>query len=178
MRQERAEAGGGSAMLTPKQEECLLLVREGRTSKEIARQLGISIVAVNERLDRARSVLGAATRQEAARIYVALATHERIMHDPATIALPRDSAAVPASAEAEQPEPLNRVREMRSTFGAPEDLSRSGLVEAIRSIEPHDLGTRSRLALTLMGALAMLMVFGGLSLFLYLVVAIGRVLLG
>lgn len=55
--------------LTAKQCECLELVLQHQTSKQIAQSLGISPHTVNQRLDSARRVLGAATRLDAAVLY-------------------------------------------------------------------------------------------------------------
>ena len=59
----------GTASLTEKQIEVLEMTLLRMSSKEIARELGISFRSVDKRLDGARMKLGAATRGEAARIY-------------------------------------------------------------------------------------------------------------
>jgi len=56
------------ASLTAEQFEALCLVRDGFTSKQIAQRLCISRWAVDQRVDRARARLGAADRNEAARM--------------------------------------------------------------------------------------------------------------
>lgn len=58
--------------LTEGQKACLRLVDEHRTSKEIARILGISPYTVDQRLSLARKKLGAASRIEAARVFAEL----------------------------------------------------------------------------------------------------------
>jgi DNA-binding CsgD family transcriptional regulator len=55
--------------LTFKQREVLLLVSEGLTSKEIARKLGISESAVNQRIEVIRQRLGGMSRASIARLY-------------------------------------------------------------------------------------------------------------
>ncbi|NWM25165.1 helix-turn-helix transcriptional regulator, partial [Escherichia coli] len=60
------------AGLTAEQAEVLRLVQQNLSSKEIARLLGISKSAIDQRLDRARQVLGASSRREAARIFAGL----------------------------------------------------------------------------------------------------------
>lgn len=57
------------ARLTPGQRECLDLVDDHATSKEIARQLGISRHTVDARLRSAIQTLGVSSRREAAVIY-------------------------------------------------------------------------------------------------------------
>lgn len=56
--------------LTEGQKACLRLVDDHHTSKEIARLLGISPFTVDQRLDAARRKLGAASRKDAAKIFV------------------------------------------------------------------------------------------------------------
>lgn len=55
--------------LTDKQKEVLALVAEGMTSKEIARKIGISESAVNQRIEVIRQRLGGKSRTSIARIY-------------------------------------------------------------------------------------------------------------
>lgn len=57
--------------LTAAQLDVLKLVALRRTSKEIARELGISPVTVDQRIKRAQAILGAASRSEAARMLIA-----------------------------------------------------------------------------------------------------------
>jgi DNA-binding CsgD family transcriptional regulator len=59
--------------LTPKERDCLRLVLENHSSKQIARQLGISQTSVDTHVRRARAKLGIADRYAAARL---LATWE------------------------------------------------------------------------------------------------------
>lgn len=56
------------ALLSPKERECLRLVLENRSSKQIARQLGISQTSVDTHVRRARAKLGTQDRYEAARL--------------------------------------------------------------------------------------------------------------
>ncbi|MFM5918340.1 MAG: helix-turn-helix transcriptional regulator [Novosphingobium sp.] len=55
--------------LTDKQSEVLTLVAEGLTSKEIARNLGISESAVNQRIETIRQRLGGMPRSQIARLH-------------------------------------------------------------------------------------------------------------
>lgn len=59
-------------LLTEGQKQCLRLVGDHLTSKEIARQLGISHFTVDQRLDAARRKMNARSRKEAARVFIAL----------------------------------------------------------------------------------------------------------
>lgn len=67
---EDGESGaGGLAGLTDKQRDVLDLLIEHKTSKEIARALGISPHTVDQRIFFAKEKLGAASRNEAAAAY-------------------------------------------------------------------------------------------------------------
>ena len=55
--------------LTDKQREVLTYVSEGLTSKEIARKLGVSESAVNQRIEMIRQRLGGLPRAQIARLY-------------------------------------------------------------------------------------------------------------
>jgi DNA-binding CsgD family transcriptional regulator len=69
---DSAPAAAASVELTEGQKECLRLVDDHLTSKEIARFLGISHFTVDQRLDAARRKLNAATRKDAAKIFAAI----------------------------------------------------------------------------------------------------------
>jgi len=66
---EHSDAEFLLAGLTAKQREVLDLLIEHKTSKEIARQLGISPHTVDQRIQFAKDKLGAASRNEAAVVY-------------------------------------------------------------------------------------------------------------
>ena len=69
MGREHSEGDIILAGLTRKQREVLDLLIEHKTSKEIARTLGISPHTVDQRIQFAKDKLGAATRNEAAAAY-------------------------------------------------------------------------------------------------------------
>lgn len=54
--------------LTPQERECLRLVAQQRSSKEIASELGISKASVDTYCNRARAKLGVASRRDAAQL--------------------------------------------------------------------------------------------------------------
>lgn len=58
--------------LTPRENEVLSLVREGRSSKEIARDLGITRATVRCHVQRVLTKLGVATRLQAAALITAM----------------------------------------------------------------------------------------------------------
>ena len=82
MGRQQSESEIVLAGLTDKQREVLDLLIEHKTSKEIARILGISPHTVDQRIQFAKEKLGAANRNEAAAVYRRLAelcgqlTHE------------------------------------------------------------------------------------------------------
>src|SRR6476469_3479540 len=55
-------------LLTPRERECLRLVDQHLSSKQIARELGMSKTSVDTYCDRARRKLGVPDRYEAARM--------------------------------------------------------------------------------------------------------------
>jgi DNA-binding CsgD family transcriptional regulator len=66
------EARERIGVLTPKERECLRLVAQQRSSKEIARELGISKASVDTYCNRARAKLGVSTRRLAAQLVLDL----------------------------------------------------------------------------------------------------------
>jgi DNA-binding CsgD family transcriptional regulator len=75
--------------LSEGQKDCLRLVGDHFTSKEIARQLGISHFTVDQRLNAARKKLNAANRTEAAKLFASIEEgniYERLVYQPHTVA--------------------------------------------------------------------------------------------
>jgi len=69
-------------LLTPKERDCLRLVMERRSSKQIARQLGISRTSVDTYVRRAREKLGLKDRYAAARLLEAWQRGEVLTAEP------------------------------------------------------------------------------------------------
>lgn len=86
--------------LTPQERECLKLVAEQRSSKEIAHVLGISKASVDTYCNRARAKLGVSSRREAARIVRALEAERTA----------QPSAPAPVEAEERAPSKSGRWR--------------------------------------------------------------------
>lgn len=112
--------------LTDKQRECLDLLLERKTSKQIARLLGIAKPTVDQRLTAARNILGARDRDETALAYGRLKhLYDRITYDP--VALPLRPALVPSDFPdgdlssllelSDHVAPGDRIRGVRSPFG-------------------------------------------------------------
>jgi DNA-binding CsgD family transcriptional regulator len=77
------EAARRLAKLTDKQHEVLSLVVQRKTSKQIARILGISKPAVDQRIASARDTLGVASRDDAALLFMQTTTaYDRVIYDP------------------------------------------------------------------------------------------------
>src|SRR5436309_1873743 len=68
MRAKTAITEDPAGLLTPRERECLRLVDQHLSSKQIARELGMSKTSVDTYCDRARRKLGVEDRYSAARI--------------------------------------------------------------------------------------------------------------
>ena len=83
------------ARLTDKQRACLDLLVERKTSKQIARELDIAKVTVDQRIRSARDILGASNRDEAAIIYARLKPiYDRVIYDPVGLAQSSPSLSI------------------------------------------------------------------------------------
>ncbi len=83
--------------LSERQKDCLRLVAAHLTSKEIARQLGVSRFTVDQRLDTARRTLGVSSRKEAALLFARFESSdgtisERFVYEPHALASRPDFA--------------------------------------------------------------------------------------
>jgi DNA-binding CsgD family transcriptional regulator len=86
--------------LTPKERECLRLVAQQRSSKEIARELGISKASVDTYCNRARAKLGVANRRAAAQLVVMMEGANEPAAEPAPAPAAAPAAAAPPVAVA------------------------------------------------------------------------------
>ncbi|MGX5714356.1 sigma factor-like helix-turn-helix DNA-binding protein [Sphingopyxis terrae subsp. ummariensis] len=99
--------------LTGKQRACLDLLLERKTSKEIARRLGISKFTVDQRLRTARVVLGAASRDDTALRYARLKRIcDRVAYHPVDV--PAAATIVPSDFADGGPE---AILDMRDSVG-------------------------------------------------------------
>jgi DNA-binding CsgD family transcriptional regulator len=74
------------ARLTEKQRQCLHLVVLRKTSKEIARELGISKPTVDQRIASARDILGVSSRDAAAMLFAKYdEKYDRVIYDPVQV---------------------------------------------------------------------------------------------
>jgi DNA-binding CsgD family transcriptional regulator len=83
---------GERSELTEGQKACLRLVNDHRTSKEIARVLGISPFTVDQRLEFARRKLDAASRRDAAKMFAAMegGISQPLAYEPEWVEPPAD----------------------------------------------------------------------------------------
>lgn len=81
-------------LLTPQERECLRLVAQQRSSKEIAQELGISKASVDTYCNRARAKLGVTSRREAAQLVLEAAAGAPVTGFAPPLATPGDGPAV------------------------------------------------------------------------------------
>lgn len=116
MKQDRFER------LTEKQRECLRLVFMHRSSKEIARELGVGSDAVDQRLKTAMRVLGVESRTEAARLlaqHEGLGPYQRLVYQSPDVvpnAVPPSFAATATEGAGADEPYVSAVREEQVSF--------------------------------------------------------------
>lgn len=85
-----SQTESNTSKLSARQKECLSLVGEGYTSKEIARQLSISPSTVDNHVNSAISLTGAANRAEAARMLRYKTHRQPLPRQPQTLLNPQE----------------------------------------------------------------------------------------
>jgi DNA-binding CsgD family transcriptional regulator len=134
--------------LTPRERDCLRLVGQARSSKEIAIELGLSPFTVDEYVRSAVAKLGARNRREAARLIKAetdaASSPEKLGDEPACLAEPDLSPAAmePAGRKGGPKWRLPFLRQGRRY---------------------NDLGWRDRLLWIVVGAVAIIVLFSQLA---------------
>lgn len=146
------------AKLTKKQRECLHLVVQRKSSKEIARILNISKPAVDQRLDSARRTLDVTSRDRAAIVYArAVGGYDRIIYDPAYLPPEPEMAAI--ASQGEQSESF-MLEEIAIPYDGNSSHESDHWLQALK--EPGgDLGTVQRLAIIIgmtIGILAIVLI--------------------
>lgn len=156
------------AQLTEGQRICLRLVDRHLSSKQIARELGISKDTVDQRLDRARKLLGATDRFEAARAFAEFESgYHRIVYDPPAIAPTEPPGADEApyhSGERQKTTAAIRFQETQAEYiaGRPPSPRRLKLPYPRRQEERNDLGLLERLGWIAVIAVAIPVLLGSL----------------
>ncbi len=131
--------------LTDKQRDCLDLLLERKTSKQIARLLDISKPTVDQRITAARTILGAVNRDEAALIYARLKTvYDRSIYDP--MQLPQPPRLVPSDFSDGDPETAFTLSDSRSPRIEDEQGYRKNFPPP-GGLWGHDLGSYQRIAI-------------------------------
>lgn len=151
--------------LTEGQRACLKLVYQHMSSKQIARELGISKDTVDQRLDRARRLIGASTRIEAARAFAAHESeYHQMVYEADRIAPAAPSMEeFPDRQEAQPGTPGLRIQEAREDYRAFPSVARRGLrLPLAWGEERNDLGTWERLGWIAIIAVAIPLLLGSL----------------
>jgi DNA-binding CsgD family transcriptional regulator len=143
--------------LTDKQRACLDLLLERKTSKEIARLLGISKHTVDQRLRTARATLDADDRDDTAIRYAHLKRiYDRIAYDPVDI--PPTATFMPSGIADGGPSNALELHDRSEKAGV------SGIFPPSGKIWRHDHKSATRLVIIGAGLLAtVLIVLGGLN---------------
>lgn len=134
-------------LLSPRERDCLRLVGQARSSKEIAIELGLSPFTVDEYVRSAVAKLGARNRREAARLIkvsTVATSPEKLGDEPARLAEPDLSPAAmePAGRKGGPTWRLPFLRQGRRY---------------------NDLGWRDRLLWIVVGAVAIIVLFSQLA---------------
>jgi DNA-binding CsgD family transcriptional regulator len=109
------------AELTDVQVNCLRLVADGYTSKEIAKQLGLTPMTVDQYLQRAKTALGAPDRRTAARWWAESQQNRAFKSfelKPVPVAQPLSDMTPPAVPAEEMPAP-SATGQWQTRFGFP-----------------------------------------------------------
>ena len=89
--------------LTERQKDCLRLVGQGYTSKEIGRRIGISPATVDNHVRDALEKLQVESRAEAARLLIAWDHDQPLTSQAPTLAEPRSNTAASVAADSPRP---------------------------------------------------------------------------
>ena len=156
--------GGVLEDLTEGQRQCLRLVLRHKTSKAIARDLGISPHTVDQRLRTAMRALGATSRVEAAQIHASLeadAPYQSSVYQPSHLADAGEPGTYPPPTGGDR-RPGNAMREEIPRFGpgSPRPVSPLKLPIGDSGGIRNRLGLWQRLAWTAGTAILLLIAFG------------------
>ena len=156
-------AAGGLAGLTDKQREVLDLLIEHKTSKEIARLLGISPHTVDQRVFFAKEKLGAVSRNEAAATYRRLiAVSGRMTYQESHIAEVSSTSERGPGLFVGQALALGRAEAPQPESSSPPELD----FRVVPEWFDGRYGTLVRLgAITVMALCLVIVVLGGLAIF-------------
>ena len=139
--------------LTLRQKECLALVGEGYTSKEIAQQLNISPSTVDNHLRTAMTALEATSRADAARQYAASSTSQQLTSQPETLGDGEESAMMKGSDTAILPSLFGHLIKPPPIGGKPNEATKTEKLLRILQVAFISLILISAIALLISGIL-------------------------
>ena len=143
--------------LTDRQKDCLQLVAQGYTSKEIGRQLGLSPSTVDNHILAAMTILEAPSRAAAARSFVASDDRQKIPSQSQNLANPPISATLQTVADTGIPSPIGRLLPVFPPLGGQHnDLDWAERTIRIFQIAAVSLGIVLSLSLLIAGAFAVI----------------------
>jgi DNA-binding CsgD family transcriptional regulator len=93
---EDAPASDRLTGLSPRERDCLRLVLENRSSKQIARELGLRHSSVDTHIARARAKLGVRDRHEAARLLASWETGQPSLNRSVSASEAKQPSLLPA----------------------------------------------------------------------------------
>ncbi len=140
--------------LTQKQHEALALAAGHLTSKQIAQKLGVAPVTIDKRIEAVRARLGYISRSDLLRLYREwCAGYGRLIDDPIIL---DHIDQCPAGHEAPRPVPSLMFHDSLALDArASWDRSRGPLRPGLT---PSELGVSGKLAVMLLGAVAIMMI--------------------
>ncbi|RHW17358.1 LuxR family transcriptional regulator [Sphingomonas gilva] len=141
------------ARLTPGQRVCLRLVHQRLTSKDIAREIGISPHTVDQRLRQAIEILGVSSRVEAARAFAAAEAdgYQSLIYQAPYIAEDADPAPALSPDIGDRWREANAVHEMQAPYLAFASSQPARFIAPlpVRRGERNDLTIMQRLGWTI-----------------------------
>jgi DNA-binding CsgD family transcriptional regulator len=144
--------GVASLRLTERQKDCLRLVGQGYTSKEIGRALDLSPSTVDNHILAGVQAVGAMTRGEAARLLASSEDRQKLPRETHTLAEQGNSVLLAATA---QPPTLSffgrQIRLLPPVGGHENDLDATKRTLAIVQVAALGFGTVMSLALIIAG---------------------------
>jgi DNA-binding CsgD family transcriptional regulator len=141
------------ARLTERQKDCLRLVANGYTSKEIGRQLGLSPSTVDNHILTATQTIGAASRAEAGRLLVSSEARQKLPRETPDLAEPDVSAFSSSSAATSTLSIFGRkMWTLPPVGGFKNDLDRPTRATRIFQVAVAGFGTVVGLAVLIAGA--------------------------
>ncbi len=138
--------------LTERQKDCLRLVAQGYTSKEIGRVLDLSPSTVDNHILAAVQAMGAASRGEAGRLVAAEESRQKLPRELQALAEPSNSGLLSPSTEAPTLTLTNRsVWSLPPVGGQTNDLDASERTIRIMQVATVGFGTVMGLMLLIAG---------------------------